>query len=103
MYYTIYNKIQQQAGFIYFSNGDFDKAHELFESGAVDPREVISIFPGLLPPSSAFIRTVPPLHEIADINQLYHGDKEKLNEAKQFLRHFLEDLRDSSSLSQSLV
>lgn len=98
----IFNKIQQQAGFIYFSNGDFDKAHELFENGAVDPREVISIFPSLLPPSSIFIRTVPPLHEIADINQLYHGDEGKLTEAKEFLRHFLEDLRESSSVNQSL-
>lgn len=92
----LYHKIQQQAGFIHLSNGEFDKAQELFVSGNVDPREVISIFPGFMPPSSTFIRSIPPLHGIADVIQLFHGDEGKLSEAKQFLRHFLEDLREKS-------
>lgn len=99
----VYNKIQQQAAFIHFSNGEFDKARELFASGSVDPREVISIFPGLMPPSSSFVRTIPPLHCIADINQLFHGDEGKLSEARQFLRHFLEDLRETTSVQYALV
>jgi hypothetical protein len=99
----MYHKIQQQAAFIYFSNGEFDKARELFDSGNVDPREVISIFPGLMPPSSTFVRTVPPLHGIADVNQLFHGDEEKLSEVKQFLHHFLEDLRETTSVQHALV
>lgn len=99
----VYHKIQQQAAFIYFSNGEFDKARELFNSGNVDPREVISLFPGLMPPSSTFVRTLPHLHGIADVNQLFHGDEEKLSEARQFLRHFLEDLREATSVQHALV
>lgn len=99
----IFHKIQQQAAFIYFSNGEFDKARELFGSGDVDPREVISVFPGLMPPSSTFVRTVPPLHGIADVNQLFNGNEEKLSEVKQFLRHFLEDHRETASFQHSLV
>jgi hypothetical protein len=98
----LYYKIQQQAAFIHFSNGEFDKAQELFVSGSVDPREVISIFPGLMPPSSTFVRSIPPLHGIADVIQLFHGDEGKLSEAKWFLRHFLEDLREKS-LQHALV
>lgn len=99
----MYHKIQQQAAFICFANGEFDKARELFCSGNVDPREVISVFPGLMPPSSTFVRAVPPLHGIADINQLFHGDEEKLSEVKQFLCRFLEDLRETTSVQHALV
>lgn len=98
----LYDKIQQQAAFIHFSNSEFDKAQELFVSGSVDPREVISVFPGLMSPSSTFVRSIPPLHGIADVIQLFHGDEGKLSEAKQFLRHFLEELREKS-LQHALV
>lgn len=101
-YQKVYNKIQQQAAFICFSVGDFGKAQELFDSSNVDPREVISLFPGLMPPSSTFVRTIPPLHSIADVSHLFHGDEGKLNEAKQFLRHFLEELHETS-LQHTLV
>jgi len=101
-YQKVYNKIQQQAAFICFSNGEFGKARELFDSSSVDPREVISLFPGLMPPSSTFVRTIPPLHSIADVSHLFHGDEGKLSEAKQFLRHFLEELHETS-LQHTLV
>lgn len=101
-YQKVYNKIQQQAAFICFSNGDFGKARELLDSSSVDPREVISLFPGLMPPSSTFVRTIPPLHSIADVSHLFHGDEGKLSEAKQFLRHFLEELHEIS-LQHTLV
>ena len=38
--------------------------------GQVDPREVISLFPRMLPSSSNFTRAIPSLHDIADINQV---------------------------------
>lgn len=95
-YQKVYHKIQQQAAFICFSSGKFGKARELFDSSSVDPREVISLFPGLMPPSSTFVRTIPPLHSIADVSHLFRGDEGKLSEAKQFLRHFLEDLHETS-------
>ena len=101
-YQKLYHKIQQQAAFIYFSNGEFVKARDLFDSSSVDPKEVISLFPGLMPPSSTFVRTIPPLHSIADVSHLFRGDAEKLSEAKLFLRHFLEDLHETS-LEHALV
>ncbi|XP_066995580.2 transforming growth factor-beta receptor-associated protein 1 [Anabrus simplex] len=93
----MYLKIKQKAGFIYFSKCDFDKAREMFETGRVDVREVISLFPGLMPLSSTFIRAVSPLHGIADVFQLYHGDEAKLKDAKRFLLHFLRDIRENNS------
>ncbi|XP_046986370.1 transforming growth factor-beta receptor-associated protein 1-like isoform X1 [Schistocerca americana] len=95
-------KIEQKCGFIYFANSEFDKAREMFDSGGIDVREVISLFPGFLPSSSNFIRSVPPLHGIADVNQLFHGNEQKLKTAKSFLLHFLRDLRDSSSTKHAL-
>nr|CAD7446145.1 unnamed protein product [Timema bartmani] len=87
--------IYRRAGFIYFSYGDFDKAHELFENGHVDVREIISLFPGFLPSSSNFVRAVPPLHEIADVIQLFASDEIKIKGAKRFLQQFLEYIRES--------
>lgn len=87
-------KIQQRAGFIYFASGEFEKAHEMLEAGNVDVREVIALFPGYLPLSSSFVR-VPALHGIANVVQLFHGDEQKLKEAKIFLLQFLKVLRES--------
>ena len=36
------------------------------------------------------MRSIPPLHEIADINQLARGDKVKVQEFKDFLLQYLE-------------
>jgi len=55
-----------------------------------------------MPPSSMFVRTIPPLHSIADVSHLFHSDEGKLGEAKQFLRCFLEGLHETS-LQHTLV
>ncbi|XP_063219763.1 transforming growth factor-beta receptor-associated protein 1-like isoform X2 [Bacillus rossius redtenbacheri] len=89
-------EVYHKAAFIYFSRGDFDKALRLFQSGNIDVREVISLYPGLLPASTSFVRSVPPLHTIADVNQLFGGDQLKLKEAKMFLQNFLENARDTN-------
>ena len=55
---------------IYLKKMELRKAQEQFVRGRVDPREVISLFPRMLPSSSNFTRAIPSLHDIADINQV---------------------------------
>lgn len=58
---------------------------------------MISLFPSLLPQSSTFVRAVPSLHEIADVDQLFHRDSKIITEARYCLHHLLEDIRETSN------
>ncbi|RUS87528.1 hypothetical protein EGW08_004704, partial [Elysia chlorotica] len=93
----MFKRIQQQAAFIEFSEKNFDEAGQLFKESAIDIRELISLYPHYLPASVNFTRSVPPLHEIADINQLSRSDEETKQAYKVFLREFLEDIRGTSA------
>ncbi len=64
------NRVRCRAAFISFKQMDLGKAQEQFIRGRVDPREVISLFPRMLPATSDFTRAIPALHDIADINQV---------------------------------
>ncbi|ETE73866.1 Transforming growth factor-beta receptor-associated protein 1, partial [Ophiophagus hannah] len=75
---TMYKRILQQAG-----------------SSQLDVRELISLYPLLLPTSSSFMRSHPPLHEYADLNQLTQGDQEKMIKCKQFLMTYLSEVRST--------
>lgn len=90
-------RFKQQAAFIYFARSDLEIALDLFLDSEIDEREIISIFPGIMPSASAFVRTVPPLHNIADVNQLFHGNEKKITQVKQFLLHFLQMAHDSKT------
>ncbi|XP_019385120.1 PREDICTED: transforming growth factor-beta receptor-associated protein 1 [Crocodylus porosus] len=92
---VMYKRILQQAGFIQFAQLQFLEAKELFRSGQLDVRELISLYPFLLPTSSSFIRSHPPLHEYADLNQLTQGDQEKMTKCKQFLMSYLNEVRST--------
>nr|XP_006114637.1 transforming growth factor-beta receptor-associated protein 1 isoform X1 [Pelodiscus sinensis] len=92
---VMYKRILQQAGFIHFAQLQFLEAKELFRSGQLDVRELISLYPFLLPTSSSFIRSHPPLHEYADLNQLTHGDQEKMTKCKRFLMSYLNEVRST--------
>ena len=50
----------------------------------------------MLPKSISFTRSVPPLHEIADINQLSRSDQTVKEAYRQFLQQFLEDIRGTN-------
>ncbi|KAL4225569.1 transforming growth factor [Mactra antiquata] len=89
----IFRRIQQQAAFIEFSKRNFEDALDLFREGQVDVREVISLYPRLMPTSSSYQRCMPSLHDIADINQLSHSDQNIVGEYKLFLISFLESIR----------
>ncbi|KAJ8299668.1 hypothetical protein KUTeg_023728 [Tegillarca granosa] len=56
-------------------------------------KQVISLYPKLLPTNTSFTRSIQPLHEIADINQLCRGQDSLLTDYKTFLRLYLEDIR----------
>ncbi|XP_063809484.1 transforming growth factor-beta receptor-associated protein 1 [Pseudophryne corroboree] len=90
---VMYRRILQQAGFIEFAQLQFLEAKELFKTSKLDIRELVSLYPLLLPSSSAFIRAHPPLHEYADLNQLTRGDQEKVAKCKRFLMTYLSEIR----------
>ncbi|GFR68319.1 transforming growth factor-beta receptor-associated protein 1 [Elysia marginata] len=92
----MFKRIQQQAAFIELSEKNFDEAGQLFKESEIDIREVISLYPHFLPSSVNFTRSVPALHEIADINQLSRSDEETKAAYKVFLKEFLEDIRGTS-------
>lgn len=94
----MYRRILQQAGFIHFAQLQFLEAKELFRSGQLDVRELISLCPLLLPTSSSFTRSHPPLHEYADLNQLTQGDQEKVAKCKRFLMTYLEEARSTEAV-----
>ncbi|KAK2144182.1 hypothetical protein LSH36_779g02008 [Paralvinella palmiformis] len=88
----MYQRIQLQAGFIEFSEMNFDEAQKLFRSGRLDVREMIAIYPHLLATSSRFVKCLPPLHDIADIVQLCRGEEDRIIEYKRFLISYLEEI-----------
>uniref|UniRef100_A0A2K6S9U2 CNH domain-containing protein n=1 Tax=Saimiri boliviensis boliviensis TaxID=39432 RepID=A0A2K6S9U2_SAIBB len=92
---VMYRRILQQAGFIQFAQLRFLEAKELFRSGQLDVRELISLSAFLLPTSSSFTRSHPPLHEYADLNQLTQGDQEKMAKCKRFLMSYLNEVRST--------
>ncbi|XP_076852591.1 transforming growth factor-beta receptor-associated protein 1 homolog isoform X2 [Brachyhypopomus gauderio] len=89
----LHKRILQQAGFIQFGQLQFSEAKEHFRRGQLDVRELISLCPLLLPVSSSFTRSQPPLHEFADLNQLAQGDPQKVTRCKIFLISFLREVR----------
>ncbi|XP_074210798.1 transforming growth factor-beta receptor-associated protein 1 isoform X1 [Camelus bactrianus] len=92
---VMYRRVLQQAGFIQFAQLQFLEAKELFRSGQLDVRELISLCPFLLPASSSFTRSHPPLHEFADLSQLTQGDQEKVAKCKRFLMSYLNEVRST--------
>ncbi|XP_078401715.1 transforming growth factor-beta receptor-associated protein 1 homolog isoform X1 [Cetorhinus maximus] len=91
----LHRRILQQAGFIQFGQLQFLEAKELFRTGQLDVRELMSLYPLLLPSTSTFIRSHPPLHEYADLNQLMQGDQEKITKCKRFLMSYLNEIRST--------
>uniref|UniRef100_A0A4W4GKZ9 CNH domain-containing protein n=1 Tax=Electrophorus electricus TaxID=8005 RepID=A0A4W4GKZ9_ELEEL len=89
----LHKRILQQAGFIQFGQLQFSEAKEHFRRGQLDVRELISLYPLLLPASSSFTRCQPPLHEFADLSQLAQGDPEKVERCKHFLIGYLREAR----------
>ncbi|XP_061671043.1 transforming growth factor-beta receptor-associated protein 1 homolog [Syngnathoides biaculeatus] len=92
---VLHKRIMQQAGFIQFGQLQFLEAKENFRKGQLDVRELISLYPLLLPTSSSFTRCHPPLHEFADLNHLAQGDHKKVMKWKKFLISYLTEVRST--------
>uniref|UniRef100_A0A3P9L4Y8 Transforming growth factor, beta receptor associated protein 1 n=1 Tax=Oryzias latipes TaxID=8090 RepID=A0A3P9L4Y8_ORYLA len=92
---VLHRRILQRAGFIQFGKLQFQEAKEHFRKGELDVRELISLYPLLLPASSSFTRFHPPLHEFADLNHLAQGDQEKVLQCKRFLISYLKEVRST--------
>ncbi|XP_063877866.1 transforming growth factor-beta receptor-associated protein 1-like isoform X2 [Scylla paramamosain] len=101
-YQQLCRTLLQRAGFIKLAHGVFDQAQEYFLKGAVDVREVISLFPGLLPAAVEFTRVQPPMHHLADISQAMQGDQARIKAAKTFLLSFLLHLRFQGHLTHRM-
>ncbi|GIY25978.1 transforming growth factor-beta receptor-associated protein 1 [Caerostris darwini] len=99
----VYQKIQQQAGFIEFSLLHFEEAKELFLEGQLDVRELISLFPDLLPASSSFIRRNPPLHDIGNVSEMCSFESNEIQSCRKFLLHYLETIRNSMDAAGSKI
>eukprot|EP00112_Aurelia_sp_Birch-Aquarium-sp1_P011708 Seg2464.2 transcript_id=Seg2464.2/GoldUCD/mRNA.D3Y31 product="Transforming growth factor-beta receptor-associated protein 1" protein_id=Seg2464.2/GoldUCD/D3Y31 len=85
--------VQAQAGFVYFSQGHFSQAAELFRESRVDVREIIILYPSLMPSNVIFQPSRPTLHNIKDLNQVVKGNKTTLADAKKTLLDLLEYCR----------
>lgn len=55
--------------------------------------QVICLYPKFLSSNSSFTRCAPPLHEIADINQLCRGNEDLIMQYKDFLCSYLEEIK----------
>ena len=100
---TTLNLVRAHAGFRRLIAMDFNEAHILLVGSKVDPREIISLWPRMLPRSSNFTRCAPPLHDVADINQICRGDREKLQKFETFLVKYLESVAQDSDASTVLI
>jgi hypothetical protein len=59
-----------RSAFISLKRFDLQRARELLVRGRADVREVICLYPRLLPASSNFTRSVWALNDVADVNQV---------------------------------
>ncbi|ELU08757.1 hypothetical protein CAPTEDRAFT_183936 [Capitella teleta] len=91
-----FQRIQLQVGFIEFAAQNFEEARQLFLSASLDVRELISLYPNMLPPTCPFTRQIPPLHDMADIVQVAQKDHSKICIFQEFLLEYLKEIDASS-------
>ncbi|CAG0893931.1 unnamed protein product [Cyprideis torosa] len=96
---VVLSNIRQRAGFISFAEGDFSQAFDLFLEGDLNPREIVHLFPGLLPSDTSFCPSAPPLHSLPpDINSIFAKDPGKVQKAEKALLQYLEQIKERGSL-----
>merc|ERR1719233_172112 len=83
------HRVMQKAEEMLLKEGNFMKAEEMMLKGRTDVREVISLYPGLLPVTSKFVRSLPPLHTIPDISSIKPSHNISPN---QFLVSYLQSV-----------
>ena len=84
------NRVFCMSGFVRFQDLDFDNCMTMFTEGCMDPRELLCLFPTIMPSKSDFKRAIPPFHEIVDVKQICENDKAKILSCQEFLVVYLE-------------
>ena len=87
---TKLNRIYCMSGFVKLETFELDKALRFFIEGCMDPREVVCLFPDLIPKQSEFKRAIPPYNEITEIDQVCENDRAKIVHCQEFLALYLE-------------
>jgi len=82
--------ILQKVGFRHLKNGEYDKAEEYLLRGNTDIRELLSLYQGMMPSKSKFVRSEPPLHDIPDITVI--TPQNDTMSPDQFLVKYLQSL-----------
>ncbi|XP_065844821.1 transforming growth factor-beta receptor-associated protein 1-like [Oscarella lobularis] len=88
-------EVEQQAGFAYLSAGDFDSAAKHLREGDVDVRELVALYPKLLPRKFKFTSSLyeDKNHLISDIESIVKGNPAMEAKANEFLMNYLADIR----------
>lgn len=86
-------QVKAQAAFVYFSDAQFEKALPLFVESGVDPREVVVLYPLMMPASKDYAPSRPLLHNIKDLTVIVKGSKTVFADAKKMLLAYLESTR----------
>ena len=85
--------VRQKAGFSYLKQGNMERARELLLLGKTDVREILSLYPGMLPANSKFVRD-PSLHDIPDVSCIKKEGTEMSPD--EFLLNYLQSLMAES-------
>ena len=93
---TYVRQVKSQVGFIYFADANFEKALDLFVESSLDPREVIELYPLMMPKNHDFTPSRPLLHSIKDLTVVVKGSKTVFAEAKKFLLRYLQRCQSQS-------
>ncbi len=94
---SLVSEVRARSGFARLECSDLEAAADLLLRARIDPRELICLWPGLLPArsASAFVRAVPPLHQMADAYAATgaKADPEKKGRLDGFLAGLLQAMR----------
>lgn len=91
-------RVQRRAGLAYLQAGQFGDGLDLLAATDTDPREVIAMYPGLLPASSTY-KVLDPTAEVANIAGVAKSDAEA-TAAKKALVNFLNVIRSDNVNSE---
>ncbi|XP_066927421.1 transforming growth factor-beta receptor-associated protein 1 homolog [Clytia hemisphaerica] len=92
---TYVKQVKAQAAFVHFADGQFSKALPLFVESCVDPREVIVLYPMMMPSNKNFTPSRPLLHNIKDLTEIVKGSKSVFADSKKMLLNYLEGIRNN--------
>ncbi|KAI4882914.1 hypothetical protein NFI96_021489 [Prochilodus magdalenae] len=92
-YKDLHRRVICTSGWIKFYREAFLEAEELFIKGGLDPREVISLYPGMTVITSDFKAQHPPVNNAKDLWRLSRDDWPTFQQYLSFLSHFLRETR----------